>query len=269
MSSFHQFAVLTSEKPLYIVADVHLGSQILERQEPLEASIIRFLEMLADEDADLLFLGDLFDAWVEYPKHTLTHSLDFCEALQARRARGQRTIFVHGNHDPWHRNYFEEVLGVERMGDAWIDARFGRTVYFNHGDMAVRSRWKRSVHRLIRSHLALSLYTGFVPQQLGRRLAERVSRRISSANINEHLAIRMQEWSLNYLERHSTVDAVSVGHAHKAWLIASSAGVSMNPGAWIVQRCFGRLSASGLELWDWVEKEPQCRAFLPWPSSTP
>ena len=259
---------MTSEKPLYIVADVHLGSQILERQETLEASITRFLAMLADEDADLLFLGDLFDAWVEYPNHVLTHSLHFCEALRARRARGQRTIFVHGNHDPWHRNYFEEVLGIERMGDAWMDSRFGRTVFFSHGDMAVRGRWKRLAHRLTRSHLALSLYTLCLPEHLGRRLAEHVSRRISSANINEDLATRMQQWSLNYLEGHSMVDAVSVGHAHKAWLISSSDGVSMNPGAWIVQRCFGRLSASGLELWDWADQEPQCRAFLSWPSST-
>ena len=78
---------------MFIIADAHVSEA--------ESNTDAFFEMLAglaETEADIVFLGDIFDLWVSLPRYETemeTRFLDWC-----RREKQRRTIgFIEGNHE--------------------------------------------------------------------------------------------------------------------------------------------------------------------------
>lgn len=78
---------------MIVVADAHVST------DPGAAAPFRqFLAAVSDTDHDVLFLGDIFDLWVGFPRYegeTHRHFLEWCAAERPRRS----VYYLEGNHE--------------------------------------------------------------------------------------------------------------------------------------------------------------------------
>jgi UDP-2,3-diacylglucosamine pyrophosphatase LpxH len=85
---------------MILVADAHVST------EPgADSRFLRFLAAVAATTHDVVFLGDIFDLWIGFPRYEVAahqHFLDWCAAERSRRSigyvDGNREYFVTANH---------------------------------------------------------------------------------------------------------------------------------------------------------------------------
>src|SRR5690606_29346357 len=77
---------------------------------------------------------------------------------------------------PWHRDYFEQELGVRVVFDDLLETIEGRRVYLAHGDGAGSSPRYRLLKPWLRHPVPVWLYRTFLPGDAGFRLARYVNR---------------------------------------------------------------------------------------------
>mgnify|MGYP003533092843 FL=1 len=58
--------MMSAEKKIYFISDLHLGVPTLEDSHERELKLIRFLDSIKDDTETLFLMGDLFDFWFEY-----------------------------------------------------------------------------------------------------------------------------------------------------------------------------------------------------------
>src|SRR5690625_7986891 len=98
-------------------------------------------------------------------------------------------IYIVGNHDPWHLDYFSEEFGARVYSDEMIDEDNGARTYFHHGDgIARQSATYNRLRRILRHPIPVSLYRHVLPGDLGVRLARYVSRKSGGGGVAENVA---------------------------------------------------------------------------------
>ena len=60
---------MADNKKIYFLSDFHLGAPDHASSLIREKKIIRFLDEIRHDAAEIFILGDLFDFWYEYFKH--------------------------------------------------------------------------------------------------------------------------------------------------------------------------------------------------------
>lgn len=53
-------------KNIYFISDLHLGATYLKNPRSYEQRVVRWLESIRDDAAELYMLGDILDYWYEY-----------------------------------------------------------------------------------------------------------------------------------------------------------------------------------------------------------
>lgn len=162
-------------RPLILVADPHWG------REPsgLDAATT------AHPEADWLFLGDVFDAWVALPNFESEPQRRFLAWVDARRGAGRWVGLWAGNRDFFldrHAGRFDlagEGLGGELPGEG---------LAFEHGDLVNGAdRAYRAWNSVARSGVVW-LLARLLPPPAARALARDLERRLRTANRNYKLA---------------------------------------------------------------------------------
>lgn len=123
-----------SGKRTYFASDFHLGIPDFESSKAREERIIRWLNQIEPDCAELFLVGDLFDFWFEYklvvPKGFVRLQAKIASMCDA----GIPVHFFHGNHDLWQFGYFEKELGVQ-VHSKPIRRKIGQhQFYIGHGD---------------------------------------------------------------------------------------------------------------------------------------
>ncbi len=121
-------------KRIYFASDFHLGIPNHEDSLQRELRIIRWLNSIKADCAELFIVGDIFDFWFEYklvvPKGFVRLQAKFAEFVDA----GIPVHFFHGNHDLWQFGYFEKELGVKVHAKPIVKNLLGKQFYIGHGD---------------------------------------------------------------------------------------------------------------------------------------
>ena len=256
---------------LLLLSDLHLGRGTRDQTRAAERDAVALLrahegrvvpDAGAGSGAALVLLGDVYDQFIEY-RHLVPKAAPRLVGVLAEWAdRGAEVVYVVGNRDPWHVDFFEGELGV-RVVDVWETRRAGRTLYIAHGDGhgAARGPAERLTHRLqpiLRSPLMARLYRMGLPGDAGYALARHVARRFGTDGTPDPADARRLAVAARDRLRRTGADVVAFGHSHAAALETVAGGpgrggVYLNPGYWFGARTFARLDADGPALLRWAD----------------
>ena len=219
-------------RALVVVSDAHLGAT----PPSVEESFLAFLDAVPDLGDCLLVNGDLFDFWFSYSRVIPRRGFPVAAAL-ARLATRLPVLMVGGNHDRWGGDFWEREAGL-RFDPRRLDFLVGsRRFAAIHGDGLSEARLRASLlHRLINNPITAGVYRTLHPE-IGLRLVEWLSPHLGDHTPDEarlrDAALRQRTWAAQLLAAEPELDAVIMGHTHRAEVAEFSPGRQyLNPGAW-------------------------------------
>lgn len=232
---------------------MHFGRSTDTRAErACEADLVACLEAHADAIDHLYLVGDVFDAFIEY-EHVIPKGFVRFQGLIARLTdHGIPVTYVLGNHDPWHRSYFEDELGVTIVPDGCSADHAGWGVYCAHGDHLAGDAggWASRLRGLLRHPVCVRIYRTLLPGDLGMGVARSVSRAVHGRGTSPDLVRALRAAARERLQQSDT-DLVVLGHSHVSTLTASNAGAYLNTGTWFADRRYGCLDGDTVRLLQW------------------
>lgn len=233
------------------VSDMHFGRGTKAEARASEQALVECLEAHAEHIEHLYLLGDVFDGYIEY-RHLVPKGFVRFQALLARWTdRGVPITYLLGNHDPWHREYFSEELGVTLVPDALTVRHEGRHLHLTHGDAQASTHAAFSwVRPLLRHPLPIGLYRSLLPADLGLGLAQAVSRALHDPGPDPTVVKALEAYAERHLQN-TPADTVVMGHSHQHVLQRWPHGVYVNTGSWHTNQTFARLDGDGLQLAQW------------------
>lgn len=243
---------------------MHLGRGSEAAQQTTEADLLACLRAHADAVTHLYLVGDVFERYIEY-RHLVPKGFVRFQGLLAEWTdRGVPVTYLVGNHDPWHRDYFAQELGVRVVFEALHEPMAGRSVYLHHGDGLARgASLYRTLRPLLRHPLPVWLYRTLLPGDLGMRLADAVNRRFGNHDLEPTTIADLQAHAQHLLAT-TDADLVVHGHCHQPELSDWPGGQYLNPGAWYDFRTFARLTPDGtVHLLRWAGTEAVSAEPLP------
>lgn len=234
---------------ILFLSDAHLGRSGNDRL--VEADLISCLKSHRSRVEHLYLLGDLFDEYIEY-RHLIPKGFVRLKGLLADWTdAGIPVTYLVGNHDPWHRDYFESELGITMQFDGLSVQHRGCDLFLAHGDRTdaegmLEAWWKD----LLRHPVPVWLYKSLLPGDWGFALARYVNRTFGKRELNPDLVEQLRVHARQILANRA-VDVVVFGHSHYPELLTWPEGFYLNTGYWHESRTFGRLDDDALQLVRW------------------
>ena len=102
---------------IYFASDFHLGSGSYLSSREREDAIIRWLNEVKADAAELFLMGDVFDFWFEYKTVVPKGYIRFLGKLAELSDAGIKLFMFKGNHDMWMFDYFVNEFGVTIISD--------------------------------------------------------------------------------------------------------------------------------------------------------
>lgn len=210
---------LPEGKKIYFASDFHLGVPDANSSLEREKRVIRWLDSIEGDAAEIFLVGDIFDFWFEY-KRAIPKGF---ARLQGKIAQlTDRGIIVHfftGNHDMWMFDYFPAELGVQ-LHRAPIERTWNnRLFYIGHGDgLGPGDKWYKFMKRCFEARWTRWCFARLHPNfgigmanfwSRKSRAATGTSDRLFLGEDNEWLAIYSKE---QLQEKHR--DYFVFGHRH-------------------------------------------------------
>jgi len=230
---------------------MHFGRGAGTAEREKEQALIDCLEAHADRVEHLYLVGDVFDGFIEY-RHLVPKGFVRFQALLARWTdRDIPVTYLFGNHDPWHRGYFEEELGVHLVPESLDVTHGGVQLHLTHGDAVASTHglyaWLRP---LMRHPVPMRLYQSLLPADLGLGLARWVSRQLHDEETDPSVIEALRTHAREML-RQRAADVAVMGHSHEAAMHTWPEGIYVNTGNWYEHRTFARLDEDGIRLSRW------------------
>ncbi|MCX7735572.1 MAG: UDP-2,3-diacylglucosamine diphosphatase [Candidatus Kapabacteria bacterium] len=233
---------------IYFISDVHLGFETRALDKKREDLLLNTLDIISKDCKTLVILGDLFDFWFEYktviPKIFYRTITKFYELKQ----KGIEIIYLMGNHDFGHKNFFSEELGVEIIKNDVETVFNGKKFYLSHGDgKSFYDSIYNFLKKILRNPISLYLYTKLHPD-LGIKLASG-----SSKESRKHTSKKKYgeiEGMEQFAEQKISegFDYVVMGHRHKLILKQIGNGFYVNLGDWFNEPHIGSFDGDKFKL---------------------
>jgi UDP-2,3-diacylglucosamine hydrolase len=125
---------MSNRNKLYFASDFHLGAPSYASSREREAQIVRWLDTIQADAAEVFLMGDVFDFWFEYATVVPKGYIRFLGKLAELADAGVKIYFFKGNHDMWMFHYFEKELGATIISNELVIERSGKKFYLHHGD---------------------------------------------------------------------------------------------------------------------------------------
>lgn len=121
-------------KKIYFISDFHLGVPDAKASRERELRIVRWLETVKSDAAEIYLLGDVFDFWFEY-KHAIPKGFIRLQGKLAELAdAGVQLHYFTGNHDMWVFDYLPAEIGMDIYRKHIIREIDGKKFFIGHGD---------------------------------------------------------------------------------------------------------------------------------------
>ena len=121
-------------KKAYFISDLHLGAAYLKDKRATEQRVVRFLDTIAGDAAELYLLGDILDYWYEYRHVVPQGHVRFLGKLAQLADAGVRITWFTGNHDVWLFHYLEREIGLTVLRGHTQLSIMGHEFLLSHGD---------------------------------------------------------------------------------------------------------------------------------------
>jgi UDP-2,3-diacylglucosamine hydrolase len=215
-----------------VVGDIHFGKTDPSSERTKEQALVACLDSVAPDATHLILIGDVFDYYIEY-RHLIPKGYSrFLGLLAAWADAGRSITYLVGNHDPWHRDYFESEFNVRVVSDALVLPIYGRRTYLHHGDgITSKSFVYNRIRSILRHPLPVWIYRNLIPGDAGAGLARYVSKRFGEEAVDERVAADLRSHARRLMATRN-LDQVVFGHAHVPEVSAFAEGTYLNPGSW-------------------------------------
>ena len=203
---------------IYFASDFHLGAGGFEGSRAREDRLVRWLDMIQADAAEVFLMGDVFDFWFEYKTVVPKGYIRFLGKLAQLADAGIKLYFFKGNHDMWVFDYFEKELGATIISNELEIERNGKRFYLHHGDgLGPGDGSYKILKKVFRSKLCQWLFARLHPN-LGVGIANYWSQhsRIAGEK-NEERNVLEKEWLVIYsreLLQTKFYDYLIFGHRH-------------------------------------------------------
>lgn len=204
---------------IYFASDFHLGAGTYAGSRQREARLLRWLESIKADAAEIFLMGDIFDFWFEYKTVVPKGYIRFLGKLAELADSGVKLWFFKGNHDMWMFDYFKQELGAAIIDDELELERNGKKFYLHHGDgLGPGDTFYKFLKGFFRSRLCQWLFARLHPN-FGVGLANYWSShsRIANQKKGEDNKPGQQEWLVtfsNQLLESRYYDYMVFGHRH-------------------------------------------------------
>ena len=237
-------------KTYLFISDIHLGLQSKEIENKKERLLVKFLDYAKENCSELFIAGDLFDYWFEYKK---VYQKGFFRSLTALQNLNEKGIKVHyfiGNHDFFHKDFFETEIGVKLYRDGKEFLLNGKKFFIGHGDGLVKNDLGYNILKVIlRNSFAQWLY-GLLHPDFGVGLARKTSRSSREYTSKKDYGEDDGLFDAAKLKIDMGYDFVLFGHLHKRCFNKYKEGIYINLGSWIDKPCYGKFTDK-FEIIDW------------------
>jgi UDP-2,3-diacylglucosamine hydrolase len=239
---------------IYFASDMHLGSPDPASSLVREKRIVRWLDSIKHDAAEIYLVGDLFDFWFEYKKAIPKGYTRILGKLAELTDSGIKVHFFTGNHDLWMFGYFEKELNIPVYHEPIVKEYGGKRFYIGHGDgLGPGDHGYKMLKKLFRNRLSQWLY-GLLHPDMGISVADYWSTRSRKANPKEleKFMGEDKEWLLIYAKevlQKEHFDYFVFGHRHLP-LDISINGKSryINLGDWISYNSYAEFDGENMEL---------------------
>ena len=211
---------IDTDKKIFFLSDFHLGAPTAAASLQREKKIVKFLESIRHQTAQLFIVGDMFDFWFEYKTVVPKGYVRLLGKLAEFYDAGIPIHFFVGNHDMWVRDYFEKELGFNIYFEPAFFEFNGKKFLVGHGDGQGPGDHKyKFLKKIFRSPLCQWAF-GTVPPAIGMGIANyfsHKSRKVASQKGEEVFLGEENEWLIIYSKEillHTPVDYFIFGHRH-------------------------------------------------------
>lgn len=210
---------LSPGKNIYFLSDFHLGAP--DEQESLirEKKIVRFLDSVKDQAAEIFIVGDLFDFWYEYRKVVPRGYIRILGKLAELTDAGIPVHFFVGNHDMWMNDYFQRELNIPVYFEPKAFTYNQRKFLIGHGDgLGPGDHGYKFLKKVFRNPVCQWLF-GMLPPVIGMGVANFSSSKSRAATgaADDVFLGESGEWLIHYckevLQQHP-YDYFVFGHRH-------------------------------------------------------
>jgi UDP-2,3-diacylglucosamine hydrolase len=238
---------------LYFASDFHLGVPDYVSSRAREDKIVRWLDMIKADAAEVFLMGDIFDFWFEYTTVVPKGYIRLFGKLAELSDAGIKLYLFKGNHDMWMFDYFKQELNATMIDNELELERNGKKFYLHHGDgLGPGDAKYKMLKKFFRSRLCQWLFERIHPN-LGVGVANRWSQhsRIVQGG-NEVRKNIEQEWLVAFSREQLKVqhyDYLVFGHRHLPLDIQLNAQSRyINLGEWVNYFSYAVFDGQKLEL---------------------
>lgn len=246
---------------IYFLSDFHLGAPDLTASRAREKEIIRFLDSIQHDAAEIFIVGDIFDFWYEYRKVVPKGYVRLLGRLAEITDKGIPIHFFVGNHDMWMKNYFREELAIPVYFEPKEFVRFGKKLLIGHGDgLGPGDKGYKFLKRIFRNPACQWLF-GILPPFFGMGLANFLSRksRAQTGSKEEKFLGDDKEWLIIYsreILKERFFDFFVFGHRHLPIdYRLSDKSRYVNLGDWISYQTYAVFDGDSFELKSFTGKD--------------
>jgi UDP-2,3-diacylglucosamine hydrolase len=236
---------------ILIFSDLHLGrfpDQDSDILRDLEVCLSMYEKKQPKLLTEIILLGDVFDAFLEFENNISDITREISEVIVGLQSRDIRVSYHVGNHDAWHKNYFDKLLHGRLYRKPHTRRIGSRKVYLSHGDEAEKySLSGRIIRQIMRSDLSFKLYTALLPSKMGQRIPQQISRKKAGLAPESSTIEALYLAALEILDS-SDVDLVIYGHAHQSSTDVSIGGQYINTGSWLLNRSYVELTEDSVRV---------------------
>jgi UDP-2,3-diacylglucosamine hydrolase len=245
---------------LYFASDFHLGAPNYACSREREAKIVRWLDMIKADAAEVFLMGDIFDFWFEYTTVIPKGYIRLFGKLAELSDAGIKLYMFKGNHDMWMFDYFKKELNATLVDNELEIERDGKKFYLHHGDgLGPGDEKYKVLKNFFRSGVCQWLFERIHPN-LGVGIANRWSNHSRFTGAKKPNKDQEQEWLVIYcrqlLQTHY-YDYLLFGHRHVPLDIdLNGKSRYINLGEWISYYSYAVFDGQKLEL-KYFEKSEQ------------
>jgi UDP-2,3-diacylglucosamine hydrolase len=242
------------EKKIYFISDFHLGVPDYATSLEREKKIVRWLDMIAQDAAELYLMGDVFDFWFEY-RHTVPKG--YVRLLGKLASMADAGIVIHyftGNHDMWVFDYLPQEIGLTICREPVQRTINGKKFYIGHGDgLGPGDHGYKFIKKVFANKACQWLFARLHPN-LGISIAGYFSRksRIATGNYDEQYLGDEKEFLVIFSKeilKHEHFDYFIFGHRHLPLDIRLADNSRyINLGEWINYSRYAVFDGNKLEL---------------------
>jgi len=154
---------MTSKK-IYFSSDFHLGAPTAESSLEREKKIVRWLDEVKKDAAEIFLLGDVFDFWFEYKRVVPKGFVRLQGKIAEITDSGIPVHWFIGNHDMWIFDYIPKELGVQMHRTEIVREFSGKKFFIGHGDgLGPGDRGYKFIKKVFRNKVCQWLFARLHP----------------------------------------------------------------------------------------------------------